>query len=43
MLACLAATDVLTGLFSQPSFVLYKIFKLLLGTSNAAAAAVSFC
>ncbi|XP_078378016.1 histamine H2 receptor-like [Oculina patagonica] len=29
LLACLAATDVLTGLTVQPSFILWKIFELL--------------
>ncbi|KAL9953351.1 hypothetical protein ACROYT_G040755 [Oculina patagonica] len=29
LLACLAATDVLTGLVTQPSFLLYKTFELL--------------
>ncbi|KAL9968191.1 hypothetical protein ACROYT_G026534 [Oculina patagonica] len=29
LLACLAATDVLTGLETQPSFLLYKTFELL--------------
>ena len=34
LLACLAATDVLTGLISQPSFILYGTFQLL-GMSNS--------
>ena len=29
LLACLAATDVFTGLVSQPSFILWKTFRLL--------------
>ncbi|XP_068756795.1 adenosine receptor A2a-like [Montipora capricornis] len=34
MLACLAVTDVLTGLISQPSFILWKTASLL-GSDNA--------
>ena len=34
LLACLAVTDVLTGLISQPSFILYGTFQLL-GMSNS--------
>ena len=33
LLACLAVTDALTGLITQPSFILWKIFQLL-GISN---------
>ena len=33
LLSCLAVTDVLTGLFCQPFFILWQIF-LLLGLSN---------
>ena len=29
LLACLAATDVFTGLTAQPSFIMWKIFELL--------------
>ena len=34
LLACLAATDALTGLIVQPSFILWKIFQLL-GAGNS--------
>ena len=34
LLACLAATDALTGLIMQPSFILWKIFQLL-GAGNS--------
>ena len=37
LLACLAATDALTGLIVQPAFILWKTFKLtgvLIGNSN---------
>ena len=40
MLACLAVTDVLTGLLSQPSFALYNIFLLLRTSDTAAAVAI---
>ena len=35
LLACLAATDALTGLATQPSFILWKTFKLIGVTNNA--------
>ena len=35
LLACLAATDALTGLIVQPSFILWKLFQLL-GVVNSA-------
>ena len=35
LLACLAATDALTGLIVQPSFILWKIFQFL-GAGNRA-------
>ena len=34
LLACLAATDVLTGLIVQPSFILWKLFQLLLAGNS---------
>ena len=34
LLSCLAVTDVLTGLFSQPFFILWQIFQIL-GLSNS--------
>ena len=34
LLACLAATDALTGLTSQPSFILWKTFQLIGVTNN---------
>ena len=34
LLACLAATDALTGLIVQPSFILWKLFQLL-GVGNS--------
>ena len=34
LLACLAATDVLTGLISQPSFILYGTFQLLIMSNS---------
>ena len=33
LLACLAATDALTGLVTQPSFILWKTFELI-GVTN---------
>ena len=34
LLACLAATDALTGLVLQPSFILWKLFQLLVAGNS---------